>query len=73
MTDVEFAILIFGMIFVAFLSLFVVLMIIFKWHKKRNKTMTEKQFNERLSQNKNNCQAETIIEQDEIKKNDIMS
>ncbi len=61
MTDVEFALLIFGVLFVALFISFLVFMIIFKYHKNKTKILTETEFNEKLSQNKNNYEADKIL------------
>ena len=50
MTDVEFAILIFGLLFASFILSFFIFMIIFKWHKKKMKKLNGIEFNEKLSQ-----------------------
>ena len=62
MTDVEFAILIFGLLFASFILSFFIFMIIFKWHKKKMKKLNEIEFNEKLSQNKNNYEAEKKLQ-----------
>lgn len=62
MTDVGFSLLIFCVLFVAFFISFFVFMIIFKYHKNRTKVLTETEFNEKLSQNKNNYEADKILQ-----------
>ena len=58
MTDIEFALLIFGLIIATLVTIILVCIFIFKHKKKRTKILTENEFNEKLSNNNKMIEAE---------------
>ena len=64
MTDIQIAIFVFGFVLIVLLATILILFLIFTHQKKRYKKLTQTEFDEQLSQNKNMIKAQKILDKD---------